>query len=67
MLLNSGGIVTVIGKPPVAAMRMPRQISMVPRVTTKEWSQLADSQGVHLPRRRQPPRVQAGGGHPDAE
>ena len=36
-VLKSGGISTVIGKPPVSAIRMPRQISMVPSVTTKEW------------------------------
>ena len=28
---------TVIGKPPVSAMSTPRQISIVPSVTTKEW------------------------------
>ena len=28
---------TVIGKPPVSAIRTPRQISIVPSVTTKEW------------------------------
>ena len=36
-VLNSGGTVTVIGKPPVSAIRTPRQISIVPSVTTKEW------------------------------
>ena len=35
--LNAGGISTVIGKPPVSAIRTPRQISIVPSVTTKEW------------------------------
>ena len=35
--LNTGGMSTVIGKPPVSAIRTPRQISMVPSVTTKEW------------------------------
>ena len=35
--LNSGGMATVIGKPPVSEMSTPRQISIVPRVTTKEW------------------------------
>ena len=35
--LNTGGMSTIIGKPPVSAIRMPRQISIVPSVTTKEW------------------------------
>ena len=37
MSLNSGGTGTVIGKPPVSAMSTPRQISIVPSVTTNEW------------------------------
>ncbi len=27
----------MIGKPPVSVMTTPRQINIVPRVTTKEW------------------------------
>lgn len=37
MSLKPDGIATVIGKPPVNAMTTPRQMSMVPSVTTNEW------------------------------
>ena len=58
--LNSGGMGTVMGKPPVRAMVTPRQISIVPRVTTKEWIRNRTTIAPLTAPRQAPTRTAAG-------
>ena len=59
-LLKAGGIVTVIGNPPVSAISTPRQTSMVPSVTTKEWILNRTTRKPLMAPRPAPTRMAAG-------
>ena len=51
---------TVIGNPPVSAMTTPRQMSIVPSVTTKEWMRNLTTSAPLIAPRRAPTKTAAG-------